>query len=191
MNMKKHWRGRLVQTYCREDLPGLHQVPLLRKHCCHTIGGVDVVLILSQNSVEVLQGFEEAVMDLLQGLCSLGVPPAPGIAPLGGVLVHMKLAGLEVEHRFQQQGIGVMLAGRQLQNLVDVLLGFTKVFPVQIQLAYTPRAGSCLGELIFLCRGTNLIVVNAQHLVSPIEVARVSMHTLDIPYVGFSCIAQA
>ena len=145
------------------------------------------MLILSQNSVEVLQGLEEAVMDFLQGLCSLGVPPAPGIAPLGGVLVHMELAGLEVEHRFQQQGVGVVLAGRQLQNLVDVLLGFIKVFPVQIQLACTTRAGSCRGSQSCFAQGTNWMVVNAQYLVLPTKVASVSMHTLlDIPYVGLS-----
>ena len=96
-----HQRWRLPQTYRGEDLPGLHQVPLLCKHCCNSIGSIDVVLVLPQNSIEVLQGFEEAVMDLLQGLCSFGVPPAPGIAPLGCVLVHMELASLEVEYSFQ------------------------------------------------------------------------------------------
>ena len=125
-----------MQPYRGENLPGLHQVPLLCKHCCHSIGSVNVVLILPQNSIEVLQGFEEAVMDLLQGLCGFGVPPASSIAPLGGVLVHVELAGLEVEHSFQQQCIGVVLARCQLQNLVDILLSFIKVFPVQIQLAW-------------------------------------------------------
>lgn len=63
------------------------------------------MLILPENSIEVLQGFEEAVVDFLQCLCSFGVSSAPGIAPLGCVLVHVELARLEVEHSFQQQGI--------------------------------------------------------------------------------------
>ena len=144
-------RARGVQgSYRGEGLSSLHQVPLLCQHRCNPISSIDVVLILPEDSVEVLQGLEEAVVDLLQGLCSLGVPPAPSIAALGCVLVDMELASLEVEHGFQQQRVRVMLAGRKLKHLVDVLLGFIKVFPVQMQLPciYQLQLQTCCATLV-------------------------------------------
>ena len=113
-----------------EDFPSLHEIAFLSQHSRDTISSIDVVLVFAQHSTEVLQSLEEAVMDLLHGLCSLGVTPAPCITPLGCVLVHMELACLEVEHSLEQQGIGVMLTRRQLQHLVDVFLGLIKIFSV-------------------------------------------------------------
>ena len=113
-----------------EDFPSLHKIAFLSQHSRDTISSVDVVLVLAQHSTEVLQSLEEAVMDLLHGLCSLGVTPAPCVTPLGCVLIHMELTRFEVEHSLEQQGIGVMLTRRQLQHLVDVFLGLIKIFPV-------------------------------------------------------------
>ncbi len=113
-----------------EDFPSLHEIAFLSQHSRDTISSIDVVLVLTQHSTEMLQSLEEAVVDLLHGLCSLGVTPAPCITPLGCVLVHMELTRFEVEHSLEQQGVGVMLTRRQLQHLVDVLLGLIKIFPV-------------------------------------------------------------
>lgn len=113
-----------------EDFPSLHEIAFLSQHSRDTISSIDVVLVLTQHSTEVLQSLEEAVVDLLHGFCSLGVTPAPCITPLSCVLVHMELTCLEVEHSLEQQGVGVMLTRRQLQHLVDVLLGLIKIFPV-------------------------------------------------------------
>lgn len=56
----------------------------------------------------------------------------------------MELAGLEVEHRFEQQRVGVMLASRELQHFVDILLGLIKVLPVKIQLPCRELSLGCL-----------------------------------------------
>ena len=90
------------------------------------------MLILPQHCAEVLQSLVEALVNFLQGFCRLGVPPAPGITPLGRVLVHMELAGLEIQHSLEEQGVGIVLPGRQLEHLVDVLFGLIKVLSVQI-----------------------------------------------------------
>ena len=121
-------------TYRDEDLSGLHQIALLCQHSSHTIGSIDVVRVLAQYSTEVLQCFEEAVVDLLQGLCCLGVTPAAGITSLGSMLVHMKLPGFQIQHSLEQQGVGIVLTRGQLQYLVDIFLGFVKVLSVQVQL---------------------------------------------------------